>query len=282
MAFSLISAKEKVLKRNFSKHELEKKEDGVDLREYKNVSIAKVGSILVKQTEDLNEKLICCGNINYAKYYKVFQSCLKHGDTAVDIGAGVGIYTMLMSNIVGKKGKVFSFEPGDERYRALKYSIKINGGSNIFARNVALGREQSFALIGKLPEDRHRFKRLFSRFFEWDPEIKDLCDDYQDAELVLVKGLDQFNLNKVKFIRIAARASEFDVLLGARETLLKQRPNILIHIDREAYDASFIYGGRVESTETILSYLRGLGYDSMRIDTDLYFCEPIYAAVKKK
>lgn len=38
---------------------------------------------------------------------------LKEGDTFVDVGANIGYFSLFASQIVGPKGKVFSFEPID-------------------------------------------------------------------------------------------------------------------------------------------------------------------------
>jgi len=42
---------------------------------------------------------------------KIFQKYMKEGNVVFDIGAHVGFYTLLATQLVGKKGKVFSFEP---------------------------------------------------------------------------------------------------------------------------------------------------------------------------
>lgn len=49
---------------------------------------------------------------------------LKEGDTFIDIGAHVGIYSMLAGELVGEKGEVHSFEPTPWTYSLLQENVK--------------------------------------------------------------------------------------------------------------------------------------------------------------
>ena len=49
------------------------------------------------------------------------------GMTAIDAGANLGYFTMLMGLMVGETGRVLSFEPVAASVRRLKYSLLING-----------------------------------------------------------------------------------------------------------------------------------------------------------
>ena len=42
---------------------------------------------------------------------------LKEGDTFLDIGGGIGYYTVIASKIVGDKGKVIAFEPDPQYFK---------------------------------------------------------------------------------------------------------------------------------------------------------------------
>jgi len=57
----------------------------------------------------------------------LFESIAKEGFTVVDIGANVGYYTLVAAQRVGKKGKVYAFEPEPRSFDILCKNIKING-----------------------------------------------------------------------------------------------------------------------------------------------------------
>lgn len=64
---------------------------------------------------------------------------LKKDDTFIDVGANNGYFSLLASTLVGKKGRVFAFEPNPRAINKLKKSIKLNKFKNIKAFNIALG-----------------------------------------------------------------------------------------------------------------------------------------------
>jgi hypothetical protein len=46
---------------------------------------------------------------------------IKEGDIVVDIGANQDQYTIFLSKLVGKKGKVYAFEPDPRNFLILKH-----------------------------------------------------------------------------------------------------------------------------------------------------------------
>jgi len=62
------------------------------------------------------------------------------GDTVVDIGAHIGIFSILASKFAGA-GKVYSVEPMPENFALLKHNIKANKIRNITAINKALDKK---------------------------------------------------------------------------------------------------------------------------------------------
>jgi FkbM family methyltransferase len=56
---------------------------------------------------------------------------LKPGMTAIDIGANLGVYSLLMARLVGPGGRVFSYEPGSEARAFLERSRELNDLKNL-------------------------------------------------------------------------------------------------------------------------------------------------------
>src|SRR5579871_3144648 len=51
---------------------------------------------------------------------------LRPGDVFVDVGANVGLYTVLASKMVGDTGSVHSFEPCSKTFRRLEENVRLN------------------------------------------------------------------------------------------------------------------------------------------------------------
>ena len=56
---------------------------------------------------------------------------LNNGDIFVDIGANIGLFSLIASQLVGEKGKVISFEPSPITFNRLQENINLNNFSNI-------------------------------------------------------------------------------------------------------------------------------------------------------
>jgi FkbM family methyltransferase len=70
-------------------------------------------------------------------------SIVKHGDTVVDVGANIGLYTVYLSRAVGATGTVLCFEPDPANLELLEDNIKLNSCENVKVFPFALGSAAS-------------------------------------------------------------------------------------------------------------------------------------------
>ena len=68
---------------------------------------------------------------------------VKPGDTVVDIGANIGLYTVYLSKAVGENGRVLAFEPDPDNLLLLNENIRLNHCDNIIVFPLALGASAS-------------------------------------------------------------------------------------------------------------------------------------------
>jgi FkbM family methyltransferase len=76
---------------------------------------------------------------------------LSQGDIAIDIGANVGYYSLLMSQAVSSSGKVYAVEPSRSICERLKRNIALNELSNVVVLNYGISNkaeERYFQLSG--------------------------------------------------------------------------------------------------------------------------------------
>lgn len=69
--------------------------------------------------------------------FKRLDEWLNPGDTALDIGANFGSYSLRMSALVGDTGRVFAFEPVPQTFGMLVRSLAAQGCRNVTAFNLA-------------------------------------------------------------------------------------------------------------------------------------------------
>jgi FkbM family methyltransferase len=66
---------------------------------------------------------------------------LKQDELVLDLGAGVGDFSILASKRIGDKGKVVAIEPNPEDFELLKSNIERNCCKNIIPLNLAVGNK---------------------------------------------------------------------------------------------------------------------------------------------
>lgn len=64
---------------------------------------------------------------------------LRKGDTFVDVGANIGVYTVIAETIIGPEGRVIAFEPGCEAADRFRENITLNQFANVTFYQAALG-----------------------------------------------------------------------------------------------------------------------------------------------
>lgn len=72
---------------------------------------------------------------------KRFSASLQSGMVVVDVGAGVGIFTLYAARLAGAYGKVFSFESDSRAFALLQDNIQVNGfaeSGNVVSHSMAV------------------------------------------------------------------------------------------------------------------------------------------------
>src|SRR3989344_3914042 len=68
----------------------------------------------------------------------MLRSSIKNGMNVIDIGANIGLYTVISSRRVGPSGKVFAYEPEEENFSLLSKNIEFNKLKNVTPIKMAL------------------------------------------------------------------------------------------------------------------------------------------------
>lgn len=153
---------------------------------------------------------------------------IKPGMICIDVGANFGYYTVKMSRKVGELGSVIAFEPTNNFYDSLVRNLSLNRISNVVLEKFGLS-DKSFSSkikIGTETATIHWVEGSESNSSPYDEIIKlDTLDNY----------VYNHNIEKIDFIKVDIDGHEYFFLQGAKASLLKFRPVILIEISHLNY-----------------------------------------------
>lgn len=171
-------------------------------------------------------------------YCRMFQKYVPEGGVVVDAGACLGDHTLSYSRMVGERGTVHAFEPNPVAFECLKYNFR--NIRNVRLYNSGLGR--NFSMLSMEPS-KSQSANLGA------------CRMVSQPGLVPVRPLDRINLMGLNFMKIDVEGMELDVLIGAKKTIEKFRPVMLIEVNRPVLDLRQI------STWQIFHFLEHLNYE---------------------
>lgn len=72
---------------------------------------------------------------------------LRPGSNVLDVGAGIGDFSILAARRVGPTGRVIAIEPNPEDYTVLTRNLRLNDCANVTPMNVALSESDGIAML---------------------------------------------------------------------------------------------------------------------------------------
>lgn len=166
----------------------------------------KLGNFLYKTSFPLYKKMYSVfKNKQDAFEIELLKKYIKPGDTVLDIGANIGFYATILSDIVGEKGKIHCFEPDTTNFNHLKKTT--SSYKNIIINNKAVGPKTEKLKI-------YTSKELNVDHRTYKPEEYD-----KESEIDAVSIDDYLKGEKVDFIKMDIQGFEMEAIKGMKETL---------------------------------------------------------------
>lgn len=148
------------------------------------------------------------------------------GGDAVDVGANVGLYTVLCARLLGGRGRVLAVEPAQAALSLLQANIARNRLSNVTVFSGAVSDQAGSATL-HVPQGNEEYASLGGVTHPSAPQASSRAavpTETLDA-LVSRHGL------RPCFIKIDTEGAEGLVLGGATEVLRQHRPVLLCELD---------------------------------------------------
>lgn len=157
-------------------------------------------------------------------------STVSEGETVIDVGANVGLFSIALAIAVGRSGKVTAIEPLPSNVHRLKNNVDLNRLDNVNVIQAAAGSEAGVAKLHLARDPAYSSTAL----------IADEGMDSSDSVEVDTVTLDQLWADmghpQVSFLKVDVEGGEMNVMAGATKMIAKCRPRILV----ESHDRSSI------------------------------------------
>ena len=196
---------------------------------------------------------------------KFLESIVEEGMNVIDIGANIGITTLTIAKKIGRRGKLYSFEPTPEYFNILKENISSNGLENVKVYELAVTSQ-----VGRAPF----YQKELSSGIVFEEGAKKL----EVSTTNIDRFLSEEKIERIDLINMDCEGSELLVLKGAKETLRKNKVKIFCEIH---HDFLKQLG---QSVEELVQYLQGLEFqvqsvslDDLKMGNNFEKCEYIYA-----
>jgi FkbM family methyltransferase len=162
----------------------------------------------------------------------ILAQLVPHGGTAIDVGANRGVFAYALADIADR---VIAFEPNPDYASFARWMLR--GRAEL--QELALSDESGRGILYVPLSDQGMVLHLAGSLKRTHSQFRNI-KTYE----VEVRTLDDFSVVDVRFIKADVEGSEREVLDGARATIARDRPIILLellsgtHQDPAAYTAA--------------------------------------------
>jgi FkbM family methyltransferase len=187
---------------------------------------------------------------------RLINRMLRPGQVAIDIGANVGMHSVIMANRVGPTGHVVVFEPDPHPMGRLRQNMALNGIDWVTTVEAAVSARSEIRSF-YLHDDS------IGNFANASLVQANVGRDTPAVEMQVV-GLDEWlavnPLPRVELIKLLAQGEEFNALQGMRGLIARDRPKIFF-----LYEPSYWHRQDLELLDAV-RFFREYGYTVHEIE----------------
>ena len=191
------------------------------------LSVRRAGLSIACGTGDGQGSFCAIAGPDYEPELRWLLGQLQSGDTFVDVGANIGIYSLQAARKLKGAGSVFAVEPSPDALRILQQNITYNGFADVVtAVHAAASRNEGQLYLGGDPTKWNSLQ-----LHEHPPGIP---IEVTTVDTILRGPKRRSNFH---FLKIDAEGVETDVLEGAWESIQESWPKIIFENSINRLDA---------------------------------------------
>jgi FkbM family methyltransferase len=146
---------------------------------------------------------------------ELLKKLVTPGMQILDVGANIGLYTLLLSRLTGKTGRVFAFEPEPNLFSILCENCAANQASNVTPFQCAAGEANG----------RATFQR--ATFNSGDNRLGASKSGAESIEVEVARLDEVLPVRTVDFIKLDVQGHELSALTGMQQ-LLASSPEVRV------------------------------------------------------
>ncbi|NJO18631.1 MAG: FkbM family methyltransferase [Thioploca sp.] len=175
----------------------------------------------------------------------ICKKILRPGDTVIDIGANVGLVSIIARQFVGQTGLIHAFEPQVTLVDLMRQSLRKNSYSNIIAHPIALGTQEGFMELF-VPINHVGAASL----------IQNKQHSHGNKVSIRIENattyLTHLKLPLIRLVKIDVEGFEAKIIEGAAEFFKINQPDVIL-FELNDYSIPFFY-------QPVINRLSELGY----------------------
>jgi FkbM family methyltransferase len=203
--------------------------------------------LLVIANEDVGRVIHYLGRFEPAET-ELFGRVIGAEDVCLDVGANVGYFSLLMAQRASR-GSVHSFEPQPLTANLLRASLELNGSSNVFVNQCAVGDREGTVSFSKSKDSAYSSMH--------DTKRRPVEEQLTVPMVTLDDYLEKRGVGRVSVIKVDVEGAEDMVVKGAARLLAapERRPRLVM---LELYDPNLeVFGKNISD---VVEAMRGFGY----------------------
>ncbi len=194
--------------------------------------------------------------------FQVIPRMVKPGDIAFDVGANIGIYSVLLSRLCGPAGRVWAFEPVADTYWRLRETLALNRCENVLPTQAAMcDREGSVRM--NLFEAQYAELNSFGIRSVTTATGRPVspCQSVEVSAHILDQFCNAKQIERINFLKVDVEGFELSVFQGAEHMLREHRVDyICFEIAKEPLKAAAV------EPSAVIGTLEAHGYLTYRLD----------------
>jgi FkbM family methyltransferase len=178
-------------------------------------------------------KVLCSPLLKKDPELKVVQYLAKPGDSVIDIGANIGIYTKILSELVGPDGHVYSIEPFPPTFEILCYNVRKLRLDNVEAINVAVSDKNAVVTMA-IPYNPSGAETHYRASIVKDQV--NIKNEMTNVQAITIDSRFLMMSDTISFIKCDVEGHELACIKGAAKFLTQSQAAWLIEVSGEPGD----------------------------------------------